>query len=286
MIISTSTADGFSKLTVGGDMVRLHRTDTYVSSFESSAIANPSPSLTLVNATLAIDLTKSWNTADVNIIETMYEANSKPTVNDPALLVDRSSEAIYSWGGFALRDAEVSFTPQLWKFKPDGAGRGEWEDATPERDHTFLASEWTRESAAVSTNRSGFIFGGFLTDRQTSSNDFITSPGFLAFDFDTQEWSREVFAPYSPTNTIISGEAIFAPDYGPNGLVFVFGGSRTWNIGQELETMSFETLHFMDPVTRDWYSQNVTGSMPGHLTHFCSAGVSAGNGIFDMWVCP
>lgn len=44
-------------------------------------------------------------------------------------------------------------------------------------------------------------------------------------------------------------EAIYVPNYGPKGLIFIIGGLSGRGTSQP-EYLSFRTLHFLDPITK------------------------------------
>lgn len=241
-------------------------------------------SLDVVNATLAIDLTKSWNTDDVDIIETEYGSNPKQSVMRQALLVNQSSDSFYAWGGEAFGTDSIRDLPELWRFEADGDGGGRWRNETPADDNDyFYTLKRSRSNAYVSTQDKGFIFGGVSTTSTTPEHQGPMG-GYVTFDFKSKTWSHDTRAPYSPVNTMIGGGAVYAPDLGPRGLVFVFGGVTHIEDSYSREDMlNFSTIHFMDPETNRWYSQETFGTPPGVRTGFCTAAVASDNGTrFDM----
>lgn len=159
---------------------------------------------------------------------------------------------------------------------------------TPERSNdNFFQMKRTHNNVFVSTPRTGFIFGGQST-RMTTNEPEGTALGYLAFDFESKTWSHEETGPYSPNGGIFGGGAVFAPSFGPNGLVFVFGGVGSLDGNSPFRRadnyLDFSTIHFMDPVTRKWYSQETTGSPTARLD-FCFGGVEvpgSDGSSFDM----
>lgn len=48
--------------------------------------------------------------------------------------------------------------------------------------------------------------------------------------------------------------------------------------------VSFGTIHFLDPVTMQWYSQNTTGTEPTGRATFCASGAAVGEDGFDIFI--
>lgn len=238
-----------------------------------------------MNATLSIDLTKSWTDADVEIIQTEYGPDHKQVLLQQAIFVDESTESFYAWGGRTSHGEEIRDPSELWQFKPDGSGRGEWENATPEdQNNAFFSIKRTRNNAFVSTPGQGFVFGG-ITESASTREPIGTYSGYASFNFTSKEWKEHEQGPYSESKTIFGGGAVFVPNMGPNGLIFMLGGigNREANgDNSQDDWITFSTMHFMDPVTKKWYSQETTGSDPVGRYNFCFGGVVAEGGRFDM----
>ena len=237
-----------------------------------------------MNATLAIDLTKSWTAADVELIETEYGSDSKQSLSRQALLIDQSSNSFYAWGGEAFEGHEIRDHSEFWRFQPSNDGEGLWinETSTDEKNY-FHTLRRTHSSAYVSTQNMGYIFGGVSTSITTPERQGALA-GYLTIDFSTHQWYHVPKGEYSPVDTMIGGGGVFAPELGPNGLIFVFGGVTHHGGAVVREDMlDFGTIHFMDPGTGKWYSQQSSGIPPLVRTSFCYAGVAAEDGSrFDM----
>lgn len=103
--------------------------------------------------------------------------------------------------------------------------------------------------------------------------------GHVAFDFDTKAWSREARAPYTSDGGLFGGTATYVPGFGPNGIILILGGVSGEN---EDEYPTFRRLHFMDPVTGQWFAQETSGDVPDERTTHCSVGVQGHNGTYEM----
>ena len=89
-----------------------------------------------------------------------------------------------------------------------------------------------------------------------------------------------VDVPYSFDGSLVGASAVFAGNLGPNGLIFVLGSDPDEHNSDG--GLDYRTVHFLDPVTRKWYSQKTTGMTPFALRFACTAGVSSEDGRFDM----
>lgn len=234
---------------------------------------------TAVNDTLAIDLTKKWATKDVELVMTP-KPEGQTTMDQQAMLKDASDDTFYIWGGGAAFEDTVP-DPALWQFSPDSEGKGTWSRQTSKDPEIFSKLHRSAVAAQVSTPNTAFIFGGWSTDR-TEAEPAGNIKGFLSFDFKTKAWEEHNDGtPYSADGTIWGGTAVYAPNFGPNGLVFVLGGvTRRFEAGSGY--IGYRNLHFFDPVSMKWYSQRTTGTAPRGRHQACSVGVAGANNTFDM----
>lgn len=200
-----------------------------------------------------------------------------------AIFTDDSSKIFYIWGGHTSWLLPIE-APVLWHFEPDGKGSGTWTlENRPGFDSTTLQETERVESGAyVSTPTGGFVIGGF-SSKYTSLEPRGQVAGYAAFNFTTGEWTRESSGPFSSGGTLYGATATFVPNFGPNGLVLLLGGITRFE-EEDSEYVDFLTLHFFDPVTRDWHSQTTTGEAPSGRLYHCAAGVVGTNGTFDMLV--
>jgi hypothetical protein len=204
-----------------------------------------------------------------------------PETNTHALLVDAKSEAMYIWGGEMSYSQKPPNPPKLWKFS---AKDGSWGEEKPASVDTFESIERTEYPAFASAPNSGYIFGGRVMETSEGEDVQPHNPSqFLSFDFETKAWEKHTNAPYSVDGTLWGGQAIYFPEYGPNGLIFIIGGLRG-RASPEPTYLRFDQLHFLDPVTGEWYMQKATASdtFPTGRHQHCVVGVSGGNGTYDM----
>ncbi|KAH6691724.1 hypothetical protein F5X68DRAFT_252812 [Plectosphaerella plurivora] len=175
-----------------------------------------------LNSTLAIDLTSSWTPEDVLISETARPSNM-PVMTQQSLLTDIESDTFYVWGGApSWSDAPVEES-RMWAFRVIN-GSGAWTADEPANSQLFKSIPPRKSAASVSTPTAGFIFGGTSSGgsdiHKREMNDHV------ALNFTTREWelNPDPEAPYSKDGTIIDASAVYASEFGPNGLIFLLGG--------------------------------------------------------------
>lgn len=213
----------------------------------------------------------------MELIEIDFGNDSKQSGSDAAIMVDKSQGSFYTWGGANA----VVIEPNLWRFDPNGKGSGEWVDVTPNNSSdTFFKLQRSSLASVASTDDAAFIFGGQVDSRTETEPEKNGEIGYRIFNFTTQEWNEVTNMPSSYGQTVYAGSAVFAPDFGPNGFIFMLGGLR--NNTNSNSGLDFRTLHMMDPVSQTWYEQKTTGRAPGSRFSLCSAGVSTADGRFDM----
>ncbi|KAL0932015.1 kelch repeat protein [Colletotrichum truncatum] len=239
-----------------------------------------------VNSTLSIDLTTSWKPSNVQLKET--KKRSAPTMMRQAIFTDNSTNAIYIWGGFISYQNKLP-DAQLWRFNPDGSGSGSWNTEIKPGHSSFVSLERSQGGIYVSTPDSGFYFGGYsqATSDPTPSGPV---PGYLQFNFtdQTQAWTNHTDVPYSQYGTIAGGAAHYVPNYGPNGLVMLLGGGQ-YAVGggaaaDDVGLLAFDTLYFMDPVTKKWYTQRTSGNAPAPRQWHCVVGARGDQNTYEIFV--
>ncbi|KAH6693869.1 hypothetical protein F5X68DRAFT_228275 [Plectosphaerella plurivora] len=138
-------------------------------------------------------------------------------------------------------------------------------------------------AAFASTPDAGFVFGGRTYNRTNAGSQNLRQ--YASFNFKTEPWTRHEKPPFYTSNSSLwGGKAIYVPDSGPNGLIFILGGLGMRNT-DEYKYVPFNIIYFMDPVTDEWYDQ--VASSPNNQTplgrhEHCIAGLSGPNGTYDM----
>ncbi|KAH6666538.1 hypothetical protein F5X68DRAFT_236977 [Plectosphaerella plurivora] len=238
------------------------------------------------NATLSIDLTTSWFPDNASI--SAVEHPNQPTMEVQTIVTDQKSKCFYVWGGYSAYGIPIPDPREFWRFCASG-GWQQVELDLPSRIE-FRRIPNLFFSASASTHDTGFIFGGEASVSALLPGDKKNFEGFLSFNFTSQTWTshdRPQDKPqYSSDGTLWGAKAIFVPNYGENGLIFFLGGSRGRGTGNVLY-LDFNTVHFMDPVTKAWYKQSTTAlndNFPGPRHQHCIAGVAGENNTYEIYV--
>lgn len=139
-------------------------------------------------------------------------------------------------------------------------------------------------AASASTKDAGFVFGG-REYRSTPVDGTENSKHFLSYNYTTLSWKwHDLPDHFSIDRTLWGSKAIYVPNYGPNGLIFLLGGiTGKETAGQAY--LTFRKIHFMDPVTKEWYSQDTTATsdgFPGTRHEHCVAGIAGANNTYEM----
>jgi hypothetical protein len=199
-------------------------------------------------------------------------------------MTDHLRKCFYILGGYSLHPNEIwPDTPDPWRFCDDyGSGQGAWDrvDLPPSSYREFQTLPYLDHTAFTSTEDAGFMFGG--RDDMSDSN----SKHYFCLNFTTLAWTKHVIVDrVSEDGTLWGSEAIYVPNYGPNGLIFIIGGLSGWKTDY-YRYLKYDTLHFLDPVTKIWYEQNATVPLgdyfPSEVHQPCVAGLKGANNTYDM----
>ncbi|KAK1625716.1 hypothetical protein BDP81DRAFT_496323 [Colletotrichum phormii] len=252
-----------------------------------------------MNSTLSIDLSKSWSTTNVTLREIPKEPHG---MDRQALWKREDTNSLYIWGGHGPNTGRLldeSLSTGFWRFQTDGAGGGQWSKETPINPTEFKELQRSEDGAFASTPEGGFWFGGSAdlrtrlnrTDGKTNTAVQPT-PGMVHYDWRTNQWSNETEefkAAFPPFGTMKGAKALYVPNYGTSGLVFLLGGFMStlepFEDGRNsvYGWMDFSKITFMDPVSKKWFSQNATGPAPTRRQWFCMVGVE-GKSSYEIFV--
>lgn len=195
-----------------------------------------------------------------------------------SLWTNKEDGTFYIWGGTSL--SKLPAAKGLRKFTPgdEESDWGSWTDVRmSSQDESTLGSISHNPAAvSVSTQDAAFIFGN---DEATGNDNY----SYFTFNFSTEAWKVNIEPDplYKEIATTGYSQGVFAPMYGPNGLIFILGGERRPS-PTELNLVELDTIHFFDPVGKRWFAQDTTGDIPSPASGFCAVGVAGGNGTFDM----
>ncbi|KAK3290355.1 uncharacterized protein B0H64DRAFT_63622 [Chaetomium fimeti] len=241
-----------------------------------------------VNSTISINIGKSWTSSAITMRRINRPWGSKA---NQMIWTDKEAGAFYVWGGKWIGGRNMTENA-LWKFTADGNGGGTWALETPENPNLFNNLEQYEFGAFANTGTTGYSVGGLAsgwTKKGRSHNQVV--PGMVTFNMDTKIWQNGTTA-FSPTDTIVTASAEYIPNFGPNGLIMLFGGlsfphdtRSTAEQWQNAASYDLQNLTFFDPETKDTYWQIATGSVPPRpRSKFCVTGFETSDGGYDIFL--
>ncbi|KAK2602436.1 hypothetical protein N8I77_008966 [Diaporthe amygdali] len=228
----------------------------------------PSP----VSSTLSINLREDWTNSTVPI---QVIPKSAPVLNSQAIWSDESTNSFWIWGG-AAADGSQPPPDQIWQFSADGNGGGSWSLEQPSNPRIF--NELARPVGCAPTQGDGvgYCMGGLLTSQSNSSVESdIAVAGLVSFGMTSSVWTNT-----SIPRTLVNARAEFAP-FGPNGLILLLGGTSGDPASSLLD---FNNITFYDPITKQFFSQQATGTIPTGRQRFCSVGVAGPNKTYEVFL--
>lgn len=198
-----------------------------------------------------------------------------PLLNSQAIWTDEPSNSFWTWGGEAA-DGTPPPPDQTWKFSADGNGGGSWSLEPPTNPRIF--NELSRPVGCAHTQGDGvgYCVGGLLTSQSNISVESDTAvAGLVNFGMSSSVWTNT-----SVPRTLVNAQAEYVP-FGPNGLILLLGGTS----GDSPPTFSdFTNITFYDPITKQFFSQQATGTIPTGRQRFCSVGVPGPDNTFEIFL--
>lgn len=222
-----------------------------------------------------IPLDKSWTLEDLNATNTQ-KPEEFPGLIYGTLWTSAEGGQFYSLNG-GLHDnykagvySTVWQNLHMWEFTPYSDGTGEWNEIAPSPQSNVTELIPTTGSFSTSYHGLGFAVGGWRY------GDML--PGLIMYNDSTQQWWNLSTTAYSADGSLGDGAAHFVPDFGPGGLLFIFGGSVT-----ESETLvSYEDVYMFEPFSQQWRKQAVSGDLPNPAVQPCVTGVKGDNGTYEV----
>ncbi|KAI0426685.1 hypothetical protein F5Y09DRAFT_56391 [Xylaria sp. FL1042] len=239
-----------------------------------------------VATTWSIDLTESWTNETVQLRSIPKTA---PLLAKQIHWTDSSAQSLYTWGGFTSDDSSPS--QGLWRFTVDGSGGGTWTQVT-QRDYLdFTRLKGTFGSAFTQTKDVGYSFGGAVMKSSDGSVSKAipgyATPGLVSYNFQTGNWDNTTvtMSSYGGYGTSLNARAEYVP-FGPNGLILFLGGAETPvdATNETIVEVSWNHITMVDPVTKQWYTQTITGTRPPTVESHCSVGVPGPNGTYEIFI--
>lgn len=118
--------------------------------------------------------------------------------------------------------------------------------------------------------------GGLVTSQSNASVGSDTAvAGLVSFGMSSSVWTNT-----SVERTLVRAQAEYAP-FGPNGLILLIGGTS----GDSPPTLiDLINITFYDPITKQFFSQPATGTIPTGRQRFCSVGVPGPDNTFEVFL--
>lgn len=242
----------------------------------------------IVNYTYSIDLSSSWTNSSVTI--NTIKPKPAPVVNNEALWLDADNKTFYAYdGGISSAPADwwENFTPPpngLWKFTPDGSS-GKWSQAYVSPSSNFASLKRVTAATYAYGNGLGFALGGLQSDN-TAYNIFNSIfdnslvPGMVVYNTATQDWYNVSANGYSYSGFTISGAGWYVPSFGPEGLLFVFGGMTGPSNNQQFAQFNYAWMY--EHTSKKWVSQEVSGDIPPERMNQCVVGAQGDENTYEV----
>lgn len=258
---------------------------------------HPNSPLQLATQTFSIDLSKPWTAANVTL-DAIEKPAGCPSLDHQTLLFNSKDGAVYSYGGESSSQSPSLYIAEplsVWKFVPDGKGKGSWSVHLTASDAPFQQGALRPLGALfASGDKEALLLGGFsnaATSPQTAKIEIgsgVPIPGMMKLDFNDKQLKNISASGYSEYSTAAWGGMRFIPSLGPHGVYVMIGGETPppgqYQHGASLRRMDNITVY--EPVTQRWFYQIATGDeLPSPRIYFCIAGIGQKDGgSFEMWV--
>lgn len=234
------------------------------------------------NNTYSIDLSSAWtnDTVSLNAIE-----SGAPTLILQALWEDPSGSSFYAYDGgisYALPFSEQPAPPanELWHFTPSG-GSGAWSQMGELASSNFTTLQRCWGGYYASGGGLGFALGGHQDTATGLAHGWSNPPGLVIYNFTSMEWFNLSATGYSFDGSAQSGAAHFVPGYGDAGLLFIFAGV----VGIHSDYLPrLDSVSMFDPTSRQWASQQTSGTVPMPVTNPCVVGVQGDNNTYEVCI--
>ena len=244
----------------------------------------------LGNWTYSIDLSSSWDRHSVQL-KPIYKHS--PVLNQFALWPDSTGNTFYSFDGSipAVFEDWSDLAPkstQFWYFTPNG-GSGDWMPASIISSSIFSSLIQVSAGYYASGNGLGFALGGIASDGSSYPFGLLTDtwqrlPGIVMYNESSQEWSNATSRGFTYNGFADNGAAHFVPNFGPEGLLFAFGGNTANSADGDAIPISLNTAAMFEPVSKQWKTQPVTGDPPDSTLNQCVVGVQGDNGTYEIFM--
>lgn len=223
--------------------------------------------------TYSIALTSSWTNETV-VLNSITK--TVPVVKSPCLW--GNGDTFYSYGGDTGPGGPASLPDNnLYQFRPRNH-LGSWSTVPLSLEaQNFTSLLRTRDSGCASGRDLGFSLGGVqATDRSGAS---LRTPDMVMYNSSSQRWYNASAFQYS------LGATHFVPSFGPEGLVVAITGATPREDNGYWYLQDTNAVSIYEPVSQQWKTQAVTGTVPSPRVSSCVAGAQGDDGTYEVKTC-
>lgn len=174
----------------------------------------------LVNETLVIDLTQSWEISDIKIVSAPKPEELKAR-RDAILWYNGRKNQVYEFGGWPQDGTSID---KLWTFASNGSGSAVWRSKAPPLANDGVISP-TFGAATTHSSEELFYLGGAFGWPTNVSWVNYPLPGFIIRDFADNSWTNASSTAASKKGYPVQVQAQYIPQYVTTGIVVVIGRS-------------------------------------------------------------
>lgn len=202
--------------------------------------------------------------------------------------VDEASKLLYT--GFAGRPSTFGngeyYDYGLYSFAPDGQGGGIWKNLNSTATPRFLTEHRPFYGVTGSGNGVGYFLGGFAVNASQADDRQSAIPisGLISYNFTSNELSNNTVTGITNAGEIQMGDAVFVPNFGPEGILLTFGGDQVGKKNSGDNFLDSTTVQVFDPSSGTWYEQATSGNIPEARKEFCMAGVASNNNTYEIFM--
>lgn len=114
-------------------------------------------------------------------------------------------------------------------------------------------------------------------------SDFTVISYMITYDMKSKQLvSSDLSATIPPSGSLNNGRAEYVPQFGPNALVFLLGGTAFDKSLQADHLLDFGNITFFDPKTRQLMWQATSGDIPRPRQTVCMVGVVGSAGTYKL----
>lgn len=271
--------------TVIGSNLYIDGGELYTGEYEFATLAS----------TLVIDLGPPWTTSSVTAIA-YDKPQAYPYARQPWTW-NVAGGILSSVGGWSYADGQGWFaeankygsttvdSPALWQFDQT---KFNWTISSQQPPSTI---HYNPGSLRASSQRKAFALGGATVSDPSSNSAALAWQGMAVQDLITQQWQNVSSAAYGSSGFGAFGDAVFAPNYGSQGVIIFLGGytpsqhTFTWSADTVDTLQDMSKVIVFDINSQTFFDQPTNGSPPNSRWGFCAVGAEDANGGgFDIFI--